>query len=169
MGYVVACFSRINENVGSFQVLVQSEEFTPGHVLNSTNAFLAHFYNEKVLSESFTSNFSDHKMVLRDSLSMKDLTLSDKTSRFWLEIKSNRHQFDLKRQKLDILESLNVTKFQEFYHSLILESETRRKLIVVVYGQDKEIGVEDLQVDCAVLYDELEHTKAKLKTYGTCT
>ena len=143
-------------------MVVQSEQFTPAHVLQSINSFLDNFYNTTVLSDEFELNFNDTIEVLRKSLSQKDLNLSDKTSRMWLEVMSHHHQFDLQYQQLDMLSSLNVKNFQDFYNELILDNVRRRKLLIVVYGQDKEIKVDELDVNCPVSYDQLDQTEASL-------
>ena len=144
-------------------MIVQSEEFTPAHVLQSINSFLDNFFNTTVLSDEFKDNFNDTIDVLRTTLSEKDLILSDKTSRMWLEVMSYRRQFDLRYQQLDMLTHLTVENFQEFYRKTILESTTRRKLLMVVYGKGKEI--DDLGVNCLV--DQLDQTEANL--ISTCT
>lgn len=114
------------------------------------------------MSDNFTSTFNGRIDILGQSLSKSDLTLSDKTTRMWLEITSDRHQFDLIQQQLNMLGNLTVQNFQKFYRELIVEHGTRRKLVVVVYGHGKAISMKELSVDCMVLYDQLDQTKAEL-------
>ena len=113
------------------------------------------------MSAEFEDHFTDIVDVLRLSLSQRDLALSDKTDRLWQEVLSGELLFDLRQQQIGALDGLLVESFQDFYSELILEEETRKKLILVVYGKDKEIK---LDVDCDILYDQIEQTGTDLKT-----
>ena len=113
------------------------------------------------MSAEFEDHFTDIVDVLRLSLSQRDLALSDKTDRLWQEVLSGELQFDLRQQQIGALDGLLVENFQDFYSELIIEEENRKKLILVVYGKDKEIK---LDVDCDILYDQIEQTGADLKT-----
>ena len=139
---------------------MQSEEFTPNHVLSSIESFLEDFYNSTVMSPDFESNFSDIVNILRHSLSDKDLTLSDKTDRVWPEVLSGKLQFDLKQQQLDALDGLLVEAFQDFYSKLILDSNFWKKLTILVYGEDEATEVD---ADCEIRYDLIDQTQPDLK------
>jgi secreted Zn-dependent insulinase-like peptidase len=135
---VVFCFSGVNQGIGSFQTLVQSEEFTPEQVFNSTVDFLANFYSDTVLSQNFTDDFPDKVEVLRQSLNKRDLKLEDKTMRVWTQVQSGQRHFDFREQQLELLNVLDAEKFSSFYESLLLRDETQKRLVVVVYGEDKD-------------------------------
>jgi len=157
---VVLCRSFVKENIGSFQVIVQSEEFTPDHVLSSINSFLDDFYNTTVMSPEFESNFSAIVDILRLTLSQKDLTLSDRTDRVWPQVVSGKLQFDLRQQQLGELDGLMVDSFQDFYNKLILDSDFRKKLIILVYGEDQATAVD---ADCNIQYELIDQTVTDLK------
>lgn len=141
LGYVAQCFSTTQQGFGSFQVLVQSEEFGPERVLNSINSFLEGFYNSTVSADSgsdLVSNFSKAVSDLEDSLTARDLNLQSKTDRLWNQIASGLNQFDFKSQLVDMLQDLELEGFQEFYEETILQKQSRHKLVVIIYGKDKQ-------------------------------
>ncbi len=161
LGYVAFCRSNVHENIGSFEVLVQSEEFDPDHVLNSINSFLLNYFNDTMMSDEFESSFSDNVAVLRNVLSQKDLALSDKTDRVWPEVMSGNNIFSLRQQQLNILDELSVEEFRFFYSELTVAVDFWKKLTVVVYGNGKELK---LEVDCNILYDKIDQTSSELKS-----
>ena len=153
LGYVVFCFSTNNEGMGSFQVLVQSEEFAPKKVLESINNFLESFYNEIMNS---SDKFDETIAVLNQTLHRKYLTLSEKTDSLWKELVSGQRQFDLRQQKVAALDGLDYEGFREFYNKTILQEEDYHKLIIVVYGAGKNFS---LGVDHYIDYYSLDQTK----------
>ena len=149
------CFTTENQGVGSFQTLVQSEVFTPEHVLNSTLSFLYSFYHNTILSSNFSEGFPAQVEVLRQTLSKRDLTLQDRTDQLWYQIFSGKNQFDFKQQQLDMLDQLDYDSFLEFYDKLILSGLYRKRVIMVIYGKGKEFN---LPVDRVVDYANLDPT-----------
>ena len=149
---MVFCFHKVNEGIGSFQSLVQSEEYSPERVLNSTLSFLDSFYNDTVISENFTSNFDDTRAILMASLLQRDLTLGAKTKRLWNQVVSGQYQFDYKCQQVNMVDNLNSRGFQDFYNETILRKTSRRELVIVVYGKDKSfMPASDYHIDYHLL------------------
>lgn len=149
--------------MGSFQALVQSQQFTPEHVLNSTNSFLEAFYDDTVLSSNFSAGFNQTVEILRQTLNKRDLTLEDKTNRLWNQILSGQYQFDFKEQQVDMLEELDVQKFREFYDESIVEDASRHRLVVVVYGKGKKF---EPPAQHSIDYDHLNQTSTSLPLNG---
>lgn len=156
---MVFCFGTISEGLGSFQTLVQSQVYTPQHVLNSTLSFLEAFYDENVLSLNFSADFDSKVEVLRQTLTKRDLKLEDKTARLWTQVLSGQHQFAFNKQKVSMLSDLTPESFQDFYSALLLEAESRHMLLVVVYGQGKRF---DLPVKNIIDYQQLDQTSTDL-------
>lgn len=157
---MVFCFSAVRQGVGSFQTVVQSQVYTPEHVLNSTVTFLEAFYHDTVTSSNFTRDFDEKLDVLRQTLTKRDLKLEDKTDRVWTQVLSGQHQFSFRKQQVDLLDSLSAEDFRDFYSSLLLEEgASGRRLIVVVYGKGKEF---DLPVKSIIDYQRLNQTSTTL-------
>lgn len=163
LGYVVSCFSTSNEGIGSFQALVQSEEFLPEEVLDSMDSFLNTFYEETVTSDDFSTNFSKTVEVLRQTLLRRDLRLEDKTDKLWAQILSGQQQFNFRDQLVAKLPQLTPEGFQQFYNETIVEQDSRHRLVVVVYGLDKDFDLL-MDVDNLVDYDHLDQTSTTLRT-----
>ncbi len=159
LGYVVFCFSHAYQGVGSFQVIVQSQQFLPEHILNSTDTFLSDFYRQTVLSQKFADDFVQTLSVLRQTLTKRDLNLKDKTDRLWDQILSGQNQFNFVDQQVSVLNSLGVEGFRDFYNTYILGEDSRRRLLIVVYGKDKEFTP---PVKNLVDYGQLDQTSATL-------
>ena len=137
LGYVAYCTIRQNENVYSFQVLVQSGTHSPSDVLLSIDTFLSGY--KKTLSDylSTSSNFDSLRSVHNDVLQIKPLTLSDATDTYWPQIQSGLQQFDFIQQVVNVSSSLTAEDLMNFYVDNILSGPSAKKLAVVVYGSDK--------------------------------
>lgn len=135
LGYVVKCFSTAHETTGSFQILIQSAEYSPQRLLGSADSFLRSFmdtYLQNLLREN--STFSLHVGVLRAKLLQKDLSLGDKTSRLWNQIETGMEQFDWNQQTVDVLDRVSAPTLVEFYRQLVVDAAEYKKLAIVVYG-----------------------------------
>lgn len=101
--------------------------------------------------------------VLLQTLTAHDLRLETKTDRLWAQVLSGQHQFSLRQQQIDMLSSLDiedfVEKFRDFYSTTILDTATRHRFVVVVYGRDKYF---ELPVENLVDYQQLDHTNTEL-------
>ena len=141
LGYVAYCLGRSNENVGSFQVLVQSEAFDGGYVLEKITDFLEDYVLNSVFSQenNFTQFVAEQRGVLKSVLLRKDATLYDRTTRLWNYIQHGQLTFDLRQQQIDLLDSglVNATSVKEFYMEHVINSDTYRKMIMVVNGKDR--------------------------------
>lgn len=166
LGYVAYCTDAVHQGEGSFQTLVQSEVYTPQHVLNSTDAFLSSFYDDVISPQNFSSLLNTTVDVLLQTLTAQDLQLVIKTERLWVQVLSGQQQFSFRQQQIDMLGQLDIEEFAEefrdFYTRTILSAGTRRRLVMVVYGKDKSFP---LPVENIINYQQLDHTKADLPTY----
>ena len=141
LGYVVFCFNSNNENVGSFQVLVQSEAFDGDYVYDKITEFLEDHVVSTVLDQTNLTEFiEDQKTVLKSVLEQKEPTLDQRTSRLWNKIKYGQLTFDLLEQQVQLLESnlINATSVVNFYHEYVLNPATYHKMIIVVNGKDRD-------------------------------
>jgi secreted Zn-dependent insulinase-like peptidase len=144
LGYVAFCFNGNNENVGSFQVLVQSEAFDGRYVYNKISEFLEDHVFSSVLNQTNLTQFSqfieDQKTVLKSVLKRKEPTLGQRTSHLWNKIKYGQLTFDLLEQEVQLLDSnlINATSVVNFYREYVLDPATYRKMIIIVNGKDRD-------------------------------
>ena len=144
LGYVVFCFSGNNENIGSFQVLVQSEAFDGDYVYGKITEFLEDHVFSTVLNQTnltqFTQFIGDQKTVLKSVLERKEPTLDQRTSQLWDKIKYGQLTFDLLEHQIQLLDSnlINATSVMDFYREYILNPATYHKMIIVVNGKDRD-------------------------------
>ena len=139
-------------------MVVQSEEYSPEHVLDSVETFLKEFYHTSILNLT-SSDFSAAVEILRQTLGRRDLALKDKTDLLWKQVLSGQRQFDFKAQQLGMLGSLSLDAFQEFYNQTIIAEDARHKLTLVVYGQGKDFV---LPVQNLIDYSSLDQTNTTL-------
>ena len=141
LGYVAFCSNGNHENIGSFQVLVQSEAFDGEYVYGKISEFLEDHIISTVLNLTNLAQFAeDQKTVLKSALEGKEPTLDQRTTRLWNKIKYGQLTFDLLQQQVRLLDSnlINATSVMDFYHKYILEPTTHRKMIIVVNGKDRD-------------------------------
>lgn len=139
LGYVAGCTLRTNNNVLSFQVLVQSGTYNPSLLLERIDQFLTDSLQN--LTEFLTSSASNFKgliQIYREVLRRKDLSLSDVTARLWNQIDTGLNQFDYKQQLETVLQYIQPKELIQFYKDYILDSGSAKKLVVVAYGKDKK-------------------------------
>ena len=143
LGYVAFCFNGNYENVGSFQVLVQSEAFDGEYVYNKITEFLEDRVFSTVLNQTNFTRFSEfvesQKTVLRSVLERKESTLDQRTNKLWNKIKYGHLTFDLLEQQGQLLQSnfINATSVMDFYCDYIFNPDTYRKMIIVVNGNGR--------------------------------
>ena len=143
LGYVATCLSGNNENIGSFQVLVQSEAFDGEYVYEKISEFLEDHVINTVLNSTatnLTQNIGDQKTVLKSVLERKEPMLDQRTTKLWNKVKAGQLTFDLLQWQVQLLDSnlVNVTSVMDFYNEYILDPATYRKMIIVVNGKDRD-------------------------------
>lgn len=149
LGYVVFCFESYNENIGSFQILVQSEAFDGEYVYNKITQFLEdHNPYRSVLNQAkstqgtpftqITRLIEDRKTILKSVLEQKEPTLDQRTAQLWYKIQHGQLTFDLLEQELQLLGFINATSVMNFYFKYILNPATYHKMIIVVNGKDRD-------------------------------
>ena len=148
LGYVVLCLDVDSENIGSFQVLVQSEAFDGEYVYKKITEFLEHHVpgavfnrtkspKDSQLTDQVTQFIEAKKADLKSVLEQKDSTLNKRTSRLWHKIRHGQLTFGLLEQQLQLLYRINATTVMNFYHEHVLNPATYHKMIIVVNGKGR--------------------------------
>jgi len=157
LGYIVDGYFSWYDNIGVYQILVQTEKFHPSHVLQSINSWLWKFFEETVMSSEFMDNF---RSVMDDG--EKNEFSRWRRSNLWRHVMSGyQHMIHLNKQMSGIFDSFDEGTFSYYYYNLLLNRFTRRKLTIVMYGEGKEI---ELDVDCIMDYNQLDQTKTSAES-----
>lgn len=159
---MVFCFQQNYGGIGSFQVVVQSQEYNASYVLREIDQFLDDF------GVSTIANLADDQLDLQKSLygntlKQKSQTLTEESDRLWMEITTGREQFNYNKQLLGALTDISTTSLQSFYGKFITDSSQYRKLVVGVYGEDKEVDFSQDFSYC-IDYDTLDHASLQYPT-----
>eukprot|EP00736_Rhodelphis_marinus_P009605 Rmarinus@m.6325 len=153
LGYVVFSGKRAADNLYTFRVLVQSEKFGPDQVRQRIDTFLKDFYEiallgkEKVATEDDKTNpitpitEKDWETTVNTLIALylkKAQHLRQESSQHWMEIIRERYEFTLFAENADYLREghISLQDVAAFYHNLVLDPNTRRRLGVFVYGKD---------------------------------
>ena len=165
LGYVAFCFQGNYGGIGSFQVVVQSQEYNASYVLREIDQFLEDFGNSTIANMS-TTDLEMKKKLYANSLKQKSKTLSEESDRLWEEIATGTQQFDYNSQLLNTLSSITAQDVEQFYTSHITNSSQYRKLVLSVYGKDKEV---DFSSDFSYCmdYDKIDQTAEQYPTPNT--
>ena len=143
--------------MGLFKLVVQSDTFTPQHVIKSINTFLEGVFNNIIMADSFKGCFKEALIPLRGrifSTSAKSLE-----SFLWLQIKTGSLNFNFKKQVLKAINTVDEKLFGKFYFENILDANRRRKLTIVTHGPGKEVK---LDVDCHIIFNRITQTENNL-------
>lgn len=167
LGYVAFCFQGNYAGVGSFQLVVQSEEYNASYVLREIDRFLDNFYASTVATMT-KRQLEGQKALYANTLKQKSQTLSDESDRLWSEIVTGREQFDYNNQILKALKAIDVDSMQLFYTQHITDSKQYRKLVLAVYGEDKEVDFSQDFSYC-IDYDALDHLSLQYPTSDSTT
>ena len=145
------------DDVGTYQIVLQTEHFYPSHVLRSIDSVLRKFFEDTIVSSQFLDKFKSTKDELNKA------PFSAWTSGvLWRHVMSDYHyMIHLDKQMSEIFDSLDVQTFSYYYYKLILNQDTRRKLTIVMYGEGKKT---ELDVDCIININQLDQTKTSAKS-----
>lgn len=159
------CFQGHYAGIGSFQVVVQSQEYNASYVLGEIDRFLNNFYVSTVAI--MTNNLLNRQKVLyANTLRQKSQTLSEESDRLWTEIVTGREQFDYNHQLLTALNAVDINSMRSFYTQYITDSNQYRKLVLGVYGEDKEVDFSQDFSYC-IDYDTLDHLSLQYPAPGS--
>ena len=156
LGYVAFCFQNTYSAIGSFQVVVQSQEYNASYVLREINQFLDNFGSSTIANLN-DATLATQRDLYAGTLRKKSQTLTEESDRLWGEIVTGREQFDYKSQILTALSDTTAQDIRQFYTRYITDSDQYRKLVLGVYGEGKEVDFSQDFTYC-IDYDTLDHT-----------
>ena len=128
------CIHRTNEDIGSFQVLVQSGTKDASYVLDRIDEFLINYRSTFVDFFSSSSNLTNLKAIYRQILLQKPLPMGVTTTKYYYQITSGLNQFDYDQQRLSYMNDITSSDLIDFYDANLLNVGTSHKLVIAVYG-----------------------------------
>jgi insulysin len=156
LGYVAFCFQNTYSAIGSFQVVVQSQEYNASYVLREINRFLENF-GSSTIDTLTDSALNTQRELYASTLRKKSQTLTEESDRLWGEIVTGREQFDYNYQIIRALSGTTAKDIRDFYSHHITNSTQFKKLVVGVYGEGKEVDFSDDFSYC-IDYGTLDHS-----------
>lgn len=162
LGYVVFCFQESYGGIGSFQVVVQSQEYNASYVLREIDQFLDNF-GVSTIAKLTNDQLTKHKLLYANTLKQKSQTLTEESDRLWIEITTGREQFNYNNQLLTALNDISTNSLQLFYGEFITDSSQYRKLVLGVYGDGKEVDF-SREFSYCIDYDTLDHSSLQYPT-----
>lgn len=167
LGYVAFCFQGSYAGIGSYQVVVQSQEYNASYVLREIDRFLNGFYDSTVAIMT-KNQLDEQKALYANTLEQQSQTLSEESDRLWTEVVTGREQFDYNTQLLMALNDIDVHSMRSFYTQHITDYNQYRKLVLGIYGEDKEVDFSQEFSHC-IDYDTLDHSSLQYPTSSmTC-
>ena len=119
--------------MGSFQVVVQSKDYSAPYVLQEIDRFFVDF-GEQYLANLTENDWEIKKDLYGRALQQKEQTLSDEGDHFWSEIVTGREQFHYNEQVLKQATRITLEDFIGFYTSHITDPTTYRKMVIALYA-----------------------------------
>ncbi len=151
LSHNIDCAVDVDGSIGSFTVTIQSETLAPKDLLESINTFLLSYFNDVIVSPIFEELLNKTIHAANENRLPTDLNFEET----WIEICSGTHQFDVKKQELDVFNKVTSDSFQRFYYDTIINHNMWRKLILVVYRSGR---FSQLDVDCTVIYTNIDQS-----------
>lgn len=136
LGYVVSCgSSQQSYGIAALQVIVQGAEFDVEFIRDRIEVFLKDF--EGVLASISDQDFRTRKKVFTQTLLRDDLSLSERSGRYWREMLKNSRGPVFDRRKLLAQEvgTLNLPYVLSMYTKKVLEA--RSLISVSICGKEK--------------------------------
>ncbi len=150
LGYTLLCFHNSHDEGGSFNIIVLSQKCHPNKVIATIHEFLRNTYEKVIAPSHFRRVFSEAKKSVQKDLIFNMQTVLDTSRQFWRGVQKGDKDYNLSKQNLIALSTLNYAHFRSLYLSGILDVQSRKMLIVVLYN--KEVRDMKLNVDCLIQY-----------------
>jgi len=171
LGYVVWSGARINRGVLEFKFYVQSGTHDPDTLDARIEAFIK---ENRVLEDMEDEHFEKYRKALIMKQKEKPRSLNNEASQFLTEIKSHQYLFDRSKRMLFFflvhsffflvgevmvseLEKLKKQDVVDWFNKYIRNPDTRAKLSVRMYAQDKEIPKVDGVVNIGDDYEKFKN------------
>lgn len=132
LGYYVWTLNMYDSCVGNFCAIVQSPNKFPPELDDRIEEFLRQF--KDILTQFSDQEWEKHVDALRSLKLQKQTMLGHEIKLNWNEISKNTFQFDRREDFVKELQNITREDLIQFFEEKIINSTSRRKLSVYVYG-----------------------------------
>ncbi|KAL2651160.1 hypothetical protein R1flu_019288 [Riccia fluitans] len=167
LGYSVDCGARVTHRIMGFCFRVQSSKYSPPHLQERINAFIASVHN--LLADMSDEEFLNYKEALIADKLERDHTLIEETDRHWEQIWEQRYSFEARKQEALEVQKLQKSDVLDWFSEYISSgSPGRRKLSIHIWGNNTATGLADLKGDATeetVAIDNFAAFKNRLELF----
>ena len=149
LGYIVQAFSKDTRKIMTMNFIVQSNTNSAEYIWRKTNEFLKEKRTD--LKNIDNETFKNHVNSIILDLKIKDLNLETESTRNFNAIKTRSFDFDLKQQKIKLLEEVTKEEVYEFFEKLFVNEQRRLDVMYVC-----EIHKEEQQKLLKEFYENLD-------------
>ncbi|KAL0491918.1 insulysin [Acrasis kona] len=155
IGYIVFSRVRVDHNISSLSLIVQSSEKSPLHMVQRSDLFVASF--GQVLSEVKQEEIDKHIKSLIAKKLEKDKQLKQETLRYWGEIVTGQFCFDRRLKQVKELENITKEELVDFYKKIISNS----KIVTMMVSHQHVEELNNREADGIYIDDVCDFKKGK--------
>lgn len=163
LGYMVGSYIRCRNNVTGISFDIQSSVTDPDDLESRIEEYIDDFGH--ILSSTPEGKFSEFINAAKAMKLKRDENLTERSSRYWKEIREFEYMWDRKEKEVEALDSLTLNDVKNVYSNCVLRNgKDRRKLVVKIYGgssdvtkcryHDEAFGIETLVIKDVVKFRE---------------
>tara|TARA_B100002052_G_scaffold299088_1_gene335200 strand:+ start:1288 stop:4155 length:2868 start_codon:yes stop_codon:yes gene_type:complete len=127
LGYVVSAGSRMMEDRNGLIFLVQSPAQGADHLEQATRSFIEDYLSK--LESMEDSAFSQHKEGLINNLLQKDKNLTQRSRRYWSDLKKENLDFNTRELLAAEIDSLNISEIKTYLEEVATNLNDKRLLV----------------------------------------
>ena len=133
LGYI--CFTGIKKVDPYFglQIILQSSHANPNYLNERIESFLTNYRAD--ISTMKEESFEQHKTAVIEQLSETPKNLNRESKKYWSEISSKMYNFERTYLLVNLLRSVTLVQFIDFYDTFILSISKRKKFSSQYFGK----------------------------------
>ncbi|EMG48080.1 STE23 A-factor-processing enzyme [Candida maltosa Xu316] len=149
LGYVVFSGIILGRTSLGFRILVQSER-TCDYLQYRIEEFLAQFGNH-VNNQLTLEEFIKYKSSLKNIKMTKLKNVDEETNRLWSHVLDGYYDFDARIRQVEVLESISISEFTEFFNQYVSNNNKTGKLITYLKSQSPIEFVESKKLQASII------------------
>jgi secreted Zn-dependent insulinase-like peptidase len=127
-GYIVYANVSVMQRLGGMVFIVQSPTKTPAEIEAATREFFKQ--SLATVQDMTVAEYSQHQQSLIAALSQPPQNLAEEAGDYWYQLIHGYDDFELDREMIAAINSLDLTQWQQFYQSYFFTGDERSLLLV---------------------------------------
>lgn len=160
-GYIVYANVSVMQRLGGMVFIVQSPTNSPAEIEAATREFFKQ--SLEVVQNMTVEEYSQHQQSLIAALSQPPQNLAEEAGDYWYQLIHGYSEFELDRELIDAINSLDLTQWQQFYQSYFVAGN-ERSLLLVSSGKTKKDA--DKLIQQYQLVDDIDKFKQTAENLG---